>query len=60
MKYYKNEYNVGDRVRVIGIGNGEVEKIRLDTFGDAIYTVKLYDGTTFYARDVELLLEVAK
>ncbi len=50
----ETKFKVNDRVRVIGIGNGEVSKIRFDDRGDPIYTVRLYEGTDFYARDVEL------
>jgi hypothetical protein len=53
-----DRYKIEDRVRVIGIGYGEVSKVRHDDRGDAIYTVRLYEGTDFYARDVELRPEV--
>lgn len=51
------QYKINDRVRVIGIGNGEISKIRFDDRDNPIYTVHMYDGTDFYARDVELYLE---
>lgn len=53
----ETQFKLNERVRVIGIGNGEVSKIRFDNDGDPIYTVRLYDGTNFYARDVELVRE---
>ena len=49
-----SDYKTGDRVRVIGIDDGEVMKVRHDSTGDAIYTVHLDDGTLYYARDVEI------